>query len=105
MSHEMLVREIGSSGVEASAIGLGTWAIGGGDWVLGWGPQDTRQSIATIRRAVEHGINWIDTAAVFGLGRAARITRNAQMKGIEITPRTATMAGQTISTPMPWREP
>ena len=67
----MELRRLGTSDLTISRIGLGTWAIGGGDWVLGWGPQDTRQSIATIRRAVEHGINWIDTAAVFGLGRSS----------------------------------
>jgi len=58
-------------------IGLGTWAIGGGDWFLGWGPQDDWQSIATIRRAVRHGVNWIDTAAVFGLGHAEKIIARA----------------------------
>ena len=71
------LRRLGTSDLTISRIGLGTWAIGGGDWVLGWGPQDTRQSIATIRRAVEHGINWIDTAAVFGLGRAETVIAKA----------------------------
>ena len=70
-------RSLGASDLSISRIGLGTWAIGGGDWVLGWGPQDTRQSIATIRRAVERGINWIDTAAVFGLGRAETVIAKA----------------------------
>jgi aryl-alcohol dehydrogenase-like predicted oxidoreductase len=70
-------RRLGASDLSISRIGLGTWAIGGGDWVLGWGPQDTRQSIATIRRAVEQGINWIDTAAVFGLGRAETVIARA----------------------------
>ena len=70
-------RSLGASNLSISRIGLGTWAIGGGDWVLGWGPQDTRQSIATIRRAVERGINWIDTAAVFGLGRAETVIAKA----------------------------
>ena len=71
------LRRLGTSDLAISRIGLGTWAIGGGDWVLGWGPQDTRQSIATIRRAVEQGINWIDTAAVFGLGRAEAVIARA----------------------------
>jgi aryl-alcohol dehydrogenase-like predicted oxidoreductase len=70
-------RRLGSSDLAISRVGLGTWAIGGGDWVLGWGPQDTRQSIATIRRAVERGINWIDTAAIFGLGRAETVIARA----------------------------
>jgi aryl-alcohol dehydrogenase-like predicted oxidoreductase len=58
-------------------IGLGTWAIGGGDWIFGWGPQTDAQSIATIRRAIERGINWIDTAAVYGLGHAETIVARA----------------------------
>ena len=56
---------------------MGTWAIGGGDWVLGCGPQDTAQSVATIRRALDIGINWIDTAAVFGLGHAENVIATA----------------------------
>jgi aryl-alcohol dehydrogenase-like predicted oxidoreductase len=74
-------RRLGASDLVISRIGLGTWAIGGGDWVLGWGPQDMRQSIATIRRAVELGINWIDTAAVFGLGHAETVIARA-LRGI-----------------------
>jgi aryl-alcohol dehydrogenase-like predicted oxidoreductase len=70
-------RRLGSSDLMISPIGLGTWAIGGGDWFLGWGPQDDWQSIATIRRAVRYGINWIDTAAVFGLGHAEKIIARA----------------------------
>jgi len=57
--------------------GLGTWAIGGGDWILGWGPQNDADSMATIRRAIELGINWIDTAGVYGLGRAETIIARA----------------------------
>lgn len=74
-------RRLGASDLVISRIGLGTWAIGGGDWVLGWGPQNVRQSIATIRRAVELGINWIDTAAVFGLGHAETVIAKA-LRGI-----------------------
>ncbi|HYN08310.1 MAG TPA: aldo/keto reductase [Vicinamibacterales bacterium] len=73
----MELRRLGASDLVISRIGLGTWAIGGGDWVLGWGPQDVRQSIATVRRAVELGINWIDTAAVFGLGHAETVIARA----------------------------
>ncbi len=70
-------RRLGNSDLTITPIGLGTWAIGGGDWVLGWGPQDDGQSIATVRRALECGINWIDTAAVYGLGHAERIIAKA----------------------------
>lgn len=68
-------RPLGSSGLEISRIGFGSWAIGGGGWVFGWGPQDDRQSIATMRHAIEMGINWIDTAAVYGLGHSEEVIR------------------------------
>ena len=74
-------RRLGSSDLTITPIGLGTWAIGGGDWMLGWGPQDARDSIATIRRAVDAGINWIDTAAVFGLGHAETVIARA-LRGV-----------------------
>jgi aryl-alcohol dehydrogenase-like predicted oxidoreductase len=63
--------------MELTTVGFGAWAIGGGDWKFGWGPQDDEDSIATIRYAVERGINWIDTAAVYGLGRSEEIVRRA----------------------------
>lgn len=63
-------RKLGNSGLELSVIGLGTWAIGGGDWKFGWGNQDESEAIAAIVRAVELGINWIDTAAIYGEGRS-----------------------------------
>jgi aryl-alcohol dehydrogenase-like predicted oxidoreductase len=66
-------RTLGGSDLRITRLGLGAWAIGGGDWVYGWGPQRDADSLATIRNAVERGINWIDTAAVFGLGHAERI--------------------------------
>jgi aryl-alcohol dehydrogenase-like predicted oxidoreductase len=66
-------RPLGSSGLDITTVGFGAWAIGGGDWFSGWGPQDDAQSIAAMRRAVEHGINWIDTAAVYGLGHSEEV--------------------------------
>jgi hypothetical protein len=57
-------RPLGASGLELTAVGFGAWAIGGADWAFTWGPQDDDASIAAMRRAVELGINWIDTAAV-----------------------------------------
>jgi aryl-alcohol dehydrogenase-like predicted oxidoreductase len=77
----MELRRLGSSDLMITPIGLGTWAIGGGDWILGWGPQDDEQSVATIRRAVRRGINWVDTAAVFGLGHAEAMVARA-LRGI-----------------------
>ncbi|MEO8025931.1 MAG: aldo/keto reductase, partial [Bryobacteraceae bacterium] len=61
-------RQLGSSDLNITAIGLGAWAIGGGDWEFGWGPQDDADSIEAIQEALDRGINWIDTAAAYGLG-------------------------------------
>jgi aryl-alcohol dehydrogenase-like predicted oxidoreductase len=61
---------LGDTGLEITRVGFGAWAIGGGGWEFGWGPQDDEQSIAAIHHALEHGINWIDTAAAYGFGRS-----------------------------------
>ncbi len=73
----MRTRILGSTGERITTIGLGTWAIGGGDWQFGWGPQDDQQSIDAIRRALELGINWIDTAAVYGIGHSEEVVGEA----------------------------
>jgi aryl-alcohol dehydrogenase-like predicted oxidoreductase len=70
-------RPLGSSGLEITTVGFGAWAVGGGGWSYGWGPQDDEASIAAIRRAIEQGINWIDTAAVYGLGHSEEVVRRA----------------------------
>ncbi len=69
-------RTLGNSDLEITRVGLGAWAIGG-DWMFGWGPQDDRESVATIRRAIDRGINWIDTAAAYGLGHSETIIARA----------------------------
>ena len=63
-------RPLGQSGLQITTIGFGAWAAGGGGWAFGWGPQDDDASVAAMRHAVEHGVNWIDTAAVYGLGHS-----------------------------------
>lgn len=63
--------------MELTRVGLGTWAIGGGDWAFGWGAQDDADSIAAIRRGLERGINWIDTAAAYGLGHSEELVGRA----------------------------
>ncbi|EFH85798.1 aldo/keto reductase [Ktedonobacter racemifer] len=78
----MQTRQLGKTGMQITRIGLGTWAIGGGQWEFGWGPQDDRESIDTVHRALDLGINWIDTAAVYGLGRSEKIVGQA-IKGRE----------------------
>ena len=70
-------RRLGTTDLEISRIGLGTWALGGGDWEFAWGPQDDDDSVATLHRAVGLGINWIDTAASYGLGHAEEIVARA----------------------------
>ncbi len=69
-------RQLGQSDLQITPIGLGAWAIGG-EWMFGWGPQDDRDSIATIRRAIDLGINWIDTAAAYGLGHSEAVVGRA----------------------------
>jgi aryl-alcohol dehydrogenase-like predicted oxidoreductase len=66
-------RQLGSSGPAITVVGFGAWAIGGGGWAFGWGPQDDATSLAALRRALELGINWIDTAAVYGLGHSEEV--------------------------------
>src|SRR5258708_23060558 len=78
----MKTRQLGKTGMQITRIGLGTWAIGGGQWEFGWGPQDDRESIDTIHRALDVGINGIDAAAVYGLGRSEEIVGQA-IKGRE----------------------
>ncbi|TDD99094.1 aldo/keto reductase [Jiangella asiatica] len=58
-------------------VGFGAWAIGGGDWAFAWGEQDDTESVAAIRHAVESGVNWIDTAAVYGLGHSEEVVARA----------------------------
>lgn len=76
----MQYRTPGSSGMKLSVIGLGTWAIGGGDWKFGWGDQDEQEAIDTIVRAVELGVNWIDTAAIYGEGRSEVLVAKAMQQ-------------------------
>jgi aryl-alcohol dehydrogenase-like predicted oxidoreductase len=66
-------RQLGSSDLSITTVGFGAWAAGGGDWSFSWGPQDDRDSIAAMRRALELGVNWIDTAAVYGLGHSEEV--------------------------------
>ena len=74
-------RPLGISGLEITTVGLGAWAMGGEKWAYGWGRQDDEASIATIRHALDQGINWIDTAAVYGLGHAEEVVERA-LRGI-----------------------
>jgi aryl-alcohol dehydrogenase-like predicted oxidoreductase len=68
---------LGRTGLEITRVGFGAWAIGGGGWEFGWGPQEDDQSTAAIHRALELGVNWVDTAAAYGFGRSEQIVGRA----------------------------
>ena len=71
------LRTLGNSDLKITPIGFGAWAIGGGDWQFAWGPQDDNDSIAAIHRALDLGVNWIDTAAIYGLGHSEEVVGRA----------------------------
>ena len=79
----MQTRKLGNSDMHITPVGFGAWALGGGGWQFGWGPQDDDDSFAAIHRSLELGVNWIDTAAVYGLGHSEEVVARAvqQWKG------------------------
>jgi aryl-alcohol dehydrogenase-like predicted oxidoreductase len=81
----MNTRQLGSSDLHITPIGFGAWAIGGSGWEFAWGAQDDRDSIAAIREALDAGINWIDTAAVYGLGHSEEVVARA-LEGVRDRP-------------------
>ncbi|GAC1416757.1 MAG: aldo/keto reductase [Candidatus Velthaea sp.] len=92
METTVQTRKLGNSDLEITAVGFGAWAVGGGEWAFGWGAQDDTQSIAAIRRAVDLGINWIDTAAVYGFGHSEDVVRRA-LEGMSERPYIFTKCG------------
>jgi aryl-alcohol dehydrogenase-like predicted oxidoreductase len=83
--------QLGGTGLEITRVGFGAWAIGGGGWEFGWGPQEDEQSIAAIHRALELGVNWIDTAAAYGFGHSEEIVGRA-IQGLPERPHVFTKA-------------
>ena len=73
----MQTRKLGNSDVKITPVGFGAWAIGGSGWQFAWGSQSDNESIAAIHRALELGVNWIDTAAVYGLGHSEEVVARA----------------------------
>jgi aryl-alcohol dehydrogenase-like predicted oxidoreductase len=71
------LRTLGNSDLQLTAIGFGAWAIGGSNWEFSWGPQDDNESVAAIHRALDLGVNWIDTAAIYGLGHSEEVVGRA----------------------------
>jgi aryl-alcohol dehydrogenase-like predicted oxidoreductase len=74
---KMLTRKLGNSDLHITPVGYGAWAIGGSGWQFAWGSQDDNDSIAAIHRSLELGVNWIDTAAVYGLGHSEEVVAHA----------------------------
>jgi aryl-alcohol dehydrogenase-like predicted oxidoreductase len=89
LSTKFELRQLGDSDLRLTPIGYGAWAIGGGNWEFGWGAQDDDESVRTIERALDAGLNWIDTAAVYGLGHSeevvARSLKNSPHKPFVFT--------------------
>jgi aryl-alcohol dehydrogenase-like predicted oxidoreductase len=79
-------KPLGTTGMEITRVGFGAWAIGGAGWAFGWGSQEDEESVAAIRHAVERGINWIDTAAVYGLGHSEEVVARA-LRGLSADDR------------------
>ena len=89
----MRTKQLGYTDLQFSVIGLGSFAIGGSGWKFSWGPQDDEDSIRAIVRGVELGVNWIDTAPVYGLGHSEEVV-GAALKRCSRKPRIATKCGR-----------
>jgi aryl-alcohol dehydrogenase-like predicted oxidoreductase len=89
----MQTRRLGDSDLHITPLGFGAWAIGGGDWAFAWGGQDDGDSIAAIREALDLGINWIDTAPVYGLGHSEEVVAKA-LEGVARKPLVFTKCGR-----------
>jgi aryl-alcohol dehydrogenase-like predicted oxidoreductase len=81
----MHTKQLGNSDLKITPIGVGAWAMGGSGWAFAWGPQDDDDSIAAIHAALDKGVNWIDTAAVYGLGHSEEVVGRA-VKGLANPP-------------------
>jgi aryl-alcohol dehydrogenase-like predicted oxidoreductase len=99
-------RRLGWTQFDITTVGFGAWAIGGGGWAYGWGPQDDQASVRAIRRAVERGINWIDTAAIYGFGHSEEVVGQAlrEMSHGE-RPYVFTKCGMVPNIARPFEEP
>ena len=80
MQTKLPTRQLGTTDMGITRVGFGAWAIGGGGWAYGWGPQNDDESLEAITHAVERGVNWIDTAPIYGLGHSEEIVGRALKK-------------------------
>src|SRR6202020_163707 len=88
---QLKTAQLGQTGLEITRVGFGAWAIGGGGWEFGWGPQDDERSLEAIHRALELGVNWIDTAAAYGFGHPETVVGRA-LNGLTERPYVFTKA-------------
>jgi aryl-alcohol dehydrogenase-like predicted oxidoreductase len=88
---QLRTTQLGATGLEITRVGFGAWAIGGGGWEFGWGPQEDADSMAAIHRALEIGVNWIDTAAAYGFGHSEQVVGRA-LEGLAERPYVFTKA-------------
>jgi aryl-alcohol dehydrogenase-like predicted oxidoreductase len=103
---ELTTRQLGTSDLEITKVGFGAWAIGGGGWSHGWGPQDPTDAVAAILRAVDRGINWVDTAAIYGLGQSEVVVRRALIElSAADRPYVFTKGGLVADQSRPYDEP
>src|SRR5882762_1290562 len=89
----MKTKQLGNSDLFITPVGFGSWAIGGAGWQYGWGKQNDDDSVAAIHRALELGVNWIDTAAVYGLGHSEEIVSQALATWSDARPYVFTKCG------------
>ncbi len=103
---QLLTRPLGTSALQITQVGFGAWAVGGGGWAYGWGSQDDTDSIAAIKHAVASGINWVDTAAIYGLGHSEEVVGRA-LREIPAAdrPYVFTKGGQVADRTRPFAEP
>src|ERR1700730_17078985 len=103
---QLLTRPLGKSGLQITQVGFGAWAVGGGGWAYGWGSQDDTDSIAAIKHAVAAGINWVDTAAIYGLGHSEEVVGQAlrEIPAAE-RPYVFTKGGMIPDRSRPFQEP
>jgi aryl-alcohol dehydrogenase-like predicted oxidoreductase len=102
----LLTRPLGTSGLQITQVGFGAWAIGGGGWAYGWGSQDDTDSVTAIKHAVASGVNWVDTAAIYGLGHSEEVVGRAlrEIPAAE-RPYVFTKGGQVADRTRPFAEP
>ena len=106
MPTKLPTRQLGTTDMNITRVGFGAWATGGGGWSYGWGPQDDNESIEAISRAIERGVNWIDTAPIYGLGHSEEVVGRVLKKlGPSDRPFVFTKCGMVFDQSDRFKEP